>query len=67
MQHDPDVETVELEGTIKYRTAKAVLIDVGDGEEVWIPESQIVDEYEDDEGLMVFTIPEWLAIEKGLV
>lgn len=42
-----------------------VLIDDGDME-VWLPESQIEDEHVDGD-LVVFTIPEWLALDKGLI
>lgn len=43
-------------------TANAVLIIV-DGNEVWIPKSQIEDADEDYETII---IPEWLAEDKGL-
>ena len=50
-------------------TSKALLCDI-DGEEVWIPKSQIIEDEsevwdEDDEGTLVIT--EWIAKEKGLV
>lgn len=46
---------------IVRETDKAKLFATAEGE-IWIPKSQIVDEGDD-----VFTIPEWLAVEKGLV
>lgn len=46
-----------------HETDKACLFAIGD-EEVWIPKSQIQDWFPSDN---VFSIPEWLAIEKGLV
>ncbi len=57
---------VEVE-TVKRATDKAILC-VIEGEEVWIPQSQIDDESEvwkaGDEGTLV--IPLWLAEEKGI-
>lgn len=43
----------------------AVLFDIG-GEKVWIPRSQLRDGVY-DEGDLTFEIPEWLALEKGLI
>lgn len=45
----------------KTETKAAKLFDLG-GDMVWIPKSQLVDQ--DNHS---FEIPEWLAIEKGLV
>jgi Ser-tRNA(Ala) deacylase AlaX len=49
-------------------TSKAILVDV-DGEEVWIPQSQVHDDSEvwraGDEGKLV--ISEWIAKRKGLL
>lgn len=54
--------------TVMRVTEKAVLCMV-DGKEVWIPQSQIHDDSEvwkeGDEGTLV--IPEWLALDKGLI
>lgn len=44
-------------------SAKAILLSI-DGENHWIPKSQI-DEHDRQNNYVV--IPEWLAIEKGLV
>lgn len=55
--------TVEIEYKLVRKTDRARLINNGKVE-VWIPESQITDEATD--GTTIF-IPEWLAIEKGLV
>ena len=48
-------------------TDKALLCDV-DGEEVWIPKSQIQDDSEVTEkgDMGILAIPAWLADEKGL-
>jgi hypothetical protein len=50
---------------IRRETDDAVLFKIEDGllgETVWIPKSQILDQNDD-----LFEIPEWLAIERGLV
>ena len=57
-------DTTVVMGDKLNETDLAILLD-SDGEEVWIPKSQIKDEYEED-GLLCLEIPEWLAIEKGL-
>jgi hypothetical protein len=45
----------------RARTKLALLIDFGD-QEVWIPESQLYEMWDD-----TLIIPEWLAEEKGLI
>lgn len=47
---------------IEHETRSAYLLAI-DGEEIWIPKSQIRNF---DEFLQEFKIPAWLAIEKGL-
>lgn len=54
--------TVEYDEIIT-ETGKAVLFDI-EGEEIWIPASQLEDYDEDNQ---TFDIPDWLAEEKGLV
>jgi len=61
-------DTVEVNGEVKATTERAVLLDVGDGDRVWLPRSQIeegIDDVEVGEDLTV-TIPEWLANQEGL-
>lgn len=53
-------EPVELELPLLHETAYAYLTEY-DGKELWLPKSQVTW----DDG--TFTIPEWLAIDKGLV
>ena len=60
-------EWVELLLEIKAETGKALLVSDG-GQNVWLPKSQI--EYTEQGGKgdeIVFEIPEWLALEKGLI
>lgn len=48
----------------------AILVDHGTDDDAWIPRSQIIDQTEDpfQEGdELEIEIPEWLAIEKGMV
>lgn len=52
---------VDIAAEIKRETDKAWL--VSDGErEVWLPKSQA-----EFDGTATFTMPEWLALEKGLI
>lgn len=55
-------DLVDVEGEIKRETEKAYLIDNGSVEE-WVPKSQC--EWNQDEG--TFTMPEYIAKEKGLI
>lgn len=54
---------------IKRETDKAILIDHGGKEDVWLPKSQIR-RREDDlhkENITALTLPEWLALKAGLL
>ena len=52
---------------IVNQTTRAVLVkDEEGGTPVWLPLSQVELEHEDG-GRCVATIPDWLAIEKGLI
>jgi hypothetical protein len=66
------MSTVEITVIVKIATAKAVLVDHGGKEDVWVPISQITDwcEGPDDKpglGTTSIFIPEWLATEKGML
>lgn len=57
----------EITGQVRRVTELAVLLDVGD-HVVWLPKSQIKTEFSFDIGQNIeVEIPEWLAIDKGLV
>lgn len=60
MSKNDEVVPIDIDGVVR-ESDKAKLFKTSEGE-VWIPKSQIVDEGDD-----VITIPEWLAVEKGLV
>ena len=61
-----DCDYIELTGTIEAKTEKALLFNDGGGKEVWLPLSQIEDQ-EEENGILTIIIPEWLAIDEGLV
>lgn len=61
---DKEQEFMIIEGTIKRRTEKAILVDVG-GVEEWLPLSQIEDLDESANGEFTCTIPAWLYEKKG--
>jgi len=52
----------EVEGILLYETDKSFLILVDGEDKVWLPKS-LVENNEDG----TFSLPEWLAIEKGWV
>lgn len=58
-------DLIDLKVELKKETPKAWLVHDGD-REVWIPKSEC--ELEKDRNNMYdLTIPEWLAMEKGLI
>ena len=59
-------EPTEFCGEVKWETEKALLVYDG-AEEVWLPKSQIMDKKEISPGNWEFTIPRWLAEEKGII
>ena len=59
MSNTDDV-TIDFD-ELKHETDSAVLVEI-DGEDIWIPKSQITTMSDFD-----LDIPEWLAIEKGLI
>ena len=52
---------VDLAAEIKLETEKAFLLDFG-AVEAWVPKSQVQD---NEDG--TFTMPEWIAKDKGLI
>lgn len=51
----------DFAGKKEHETPKAMLIDHGGDEAIWIPKSIV-----EDNGDGTFTVPEWYAIEKGI-
>lgn len=60
------VKQVEIECEVRVITEKALLVYDGK-QEVWIAKSQITDETEERGETTSIFIPEWLALEKGLI
>lgn len=59
---------VEIAVVVKRETEKAILVNFGVRDEVWVPKSQISDWSEDGDGsTSSIFIPEWLAKEKGMI
>jgi len=66
MSGDESVE-VTFERELKERASEKARLFLSDrGEWVWIPKSQILDE-DTDRDTVILTLPEWLAVSKGLV
>ncbi len=61
-------DVIDVDGAVEARTDKAVLFHTGNKEEaVWLPLSQIEIEETGFAGIFTVTLPEWLALEKGLI
>ena len=59
---------IDLDVAIEAKTGKAVLVHTGIKEQaVWLPLSQIEIEPTGFSGIETITLPEWLALEKGLI
>jgi len=76
--YDGEVEIVDIEDLLLIHTTdKAYLVEDSEGDEFWIPKSQVIDitfgkSKNDSAGRPVkeiesLTIPEWLAEDKGLI
>lgn len=63
-------DIVDIDVYLHHRTEKAVLVSL-DGEKknaVWVPLSQVeLERNPDMPRAYVLTLPEWLALEKGLI
>lgn len=60
---------IDIDVEVTARTEKAVLVHTGIKEQaVWLPLSQVEIEPNDAfDGIETVTLPEWLALEKGLI
>ena len=56
-------EIIHIPGEVLHETELAYRFTDGSGDPVWLPKSQC--EWDEDEEIM--DMPEWLAIEKGLI
>lgn len=54
-------DLIEIAGELRHETPRAFLIFDGD-KEVWLPKSKVEDNHDG-----TFTLPEWLALERGLI
>lgn len=54
---------IDLEARLIHETQKARLFDFGDSDPVWLPKSQ----HEWDKGERLVTLPERIALDKGLI
>ena len=59
---------IDIEVEVTHRTEKAILVHTGDKENaVWLPLSQIEIQHSGFGGIETVTLPEWLALGKGLI
>lgn len=63
-----DTPTIPIDVVYLRETDRAVLVETEDGEEVWLPLSQIGEFGEPEpEQLVRIDVPEWLALKSGLI
>jgi len=61
-------DLIDITVHLLHETDRAVLVTDSTPEQgVWLPRSQIEIEPADTGGLHVVTLPEWLAMERGLI
>lgn len=59
---------IDIDGAVEAETEKAVLFHDGDKTKaVWLARSQVEIEETGFAGVVTVTLPEWLALEKGLI
>ena len=58
--------TIEFYAELKFEGKGAYLLTDG-AEELWIPKSQVIEMENKGGGNYRFEIPEWLAIDKGVI
>lgn len=51
-----------FDATYEHETDQAILLECGEDEPVWFPRSQL-----EDNGDGTWTVPEWLALAKGII
>ena len=56
-------DLVDVDAILVHETENALLVDIGEPENVWLPKSSCI-YYQEQE---IVTVPERLAIEKGMV
>lgn len=61
-------ENIEIDGAIEARTDQAVLFHTGDKTQaVWLPKSKITIEDTGIPEIFTVTMPEWMALDRGLI
>lgn len=59
-------DIIEISCQKKHETEKAILVVNLKDKDVWLPKSQIeIDS--DEKGIVELQMPEWLALDKGLI
>lgn len=61
-------QVVDIEVKLLHETGKAHMVTHDDGvTKTWLPRSQTEISPSEKKGIYIATIPEWLALEKGLI
>ena len=58
---------IDLTGIVRHQTDRAVLIDTGGKATAWLPLALVDIAPNGDGRTVTVTLPEWLALEKGLI
>lgn len=61
-------DIIDIDVSVEARTEKAVLVHTGDRDAAaWLPLSQVEIHEAGFGGIFTISLPEWLAIDKGLI
>lgn len=60
-------DLIDLSLYVKHTTDKGILVDNLDGDGVWLPKSMVEPSEVDSMEAHEFSMPEWLAKNKGLI
>ncbi len=60
-------DLIDLTVIVKHRTDRAVLVDDGGEVPIWVPLSQCEFSRNIGRRTHTLTLPEWLALEKGMI
>lgn len=61
-------DIIDIDGAVEAQTEKAVLFHTGDKTQAaWLPRSQIEINETGFSGIFTVSLPEWLALDKGLI
>ena len=60
-------DIIEILVLLKHQTDAAILISEDGKKEIWLPKSKCEVSTPDKHGMVTVELPEWLALERGLI